>query len=176
MFDISWGELLLIGAVALIVIGPKELPTVLRTVGQWVTKIRRMAAEFQGQFQEAMREAELADLKKQVDEVIDPTKGFSAYNPVEVAKREVESAFAEADTTTAPADAPLSVPPVEPAPLPPELTGPVPDAAAAPAPSDALAAASAVEAAPPAPAAPAPSEPAAAPAGAPPASEGGRAA
>ncbi len=68
MFDISWGKLVIIGVVALLVIGPKELPAVLRQVGQWMTKIRRMAAEFQGQFQEAMREAEMADLKKQFDE------------------------------------------------------------------------------------------------------------
>ena len=68
MFDIGWGELLLIGVVALIAIGPKELPAVLRTLGQWMAKIRRMASEFQNQFQEAMREAEMADLKKQVDE------------------------------------------------------------------------------------------------------------
>jgi sec-independent protein translocase protein TatB len=64
MFDIGWGEFLLIGVVALIAIGPKELPGVLRSVGQWVTKIRRMAGDFQNQFQEAMREAEMADLKK----------------------------------------------------------------------------------------------------------------
>ncbi len=69
MFDIGWGELLVIGVVALIAIGPKELPGVLRTLGQWMGKIRRMASEFQGQFQEAMREAEMADLKKQVDEM-----------------------------------------------------------------------------------------------------------
>jgi sec-independent protein translocase protein TatB len=68
MFDISWGKLLIIGVVALIVIGPKELPVVLRTLGQWMAKIRRMAGEFQGQFNEAMREAEMADLKKQFDE------------------------------------------------------------------------------------------------------------
>jgi sec-independent protein translocase protein TatB len=68
MFDISWGKLVIIGVVALIFIGPKELPMVLRTVGQWMTKIRRMASEFQGQFQEAMREAEMADLKKQFDD------------------------------------------------------------------------------------------------------------
>ena len=68
MFDIGWSELVVIGVVALIVIGPKELPAVLRTVGQWMGKIRRMASEFQGQFQEAMREAEIADLKKQVDD------------------------------------------------------------------------------------------------------------
>ena len=68
MFDIGWGELVIIGVVALIVIGPKELPAVLRTLGQWMGKIRRMASEFQGQFQEAMREAEMADLKKQFDD------------------------------------------------------------------------------------------------------------
>jgi sec-independent protein translocase protein TatB len=67
MFDFSWGEILLIGVVALVAIGPKELPGVLRTLGQWAGKVRRMAAEFQGQFQEAMREAEFADIKKEVD-------------------------------------------------------------------------------------------------------------
>jgi sec-independent protein translocase protein TatB len=75
MFDFGWGELVVIGIVALIVIGPKELPTVLRTVGQWTTKIRRMAGEFQAQFQEAMREAEMADLKREVDEA---TKNFTS--------------------------------------------------------------------------------------------------
>ena len=68
MFDISWGKLVIIGVVALLVIGPKELPSVLRQLGQMMAKIRRMAAEFQGQFQDAMREAEMADLKKQFDE------------------------------------------------------------------------------------------------------------
>jgi sec-independent protein translocase protein TatB len=76
MFDFSWGELVVIGAVALIVIGPKELPTVLRTLGQWMTKIRRMASEFQGQFQEAMREAEMADLKREIDTA---TRGFGSH-------------------------------------------------------------------------------------------------
>ena len=69
MFDIAWSEMVLIGAVALVVIGPKDLPKALRTVGQTVGRIRRMASEFQGQFNEAMREAELADLKKQVEDV-----------------------------------------------------------------------------------------------------------
>jgi len=69
MFDIGWSELLVIAVVALMVIGPKELPAVLRTIGQWTTKIRRMAAEFQGQFQEALREAEMADLKKHADDL-----------------------------------------------------------------------------------------------------------
>jgi sec-independent protein translocase protein TatB len=76
MFE--WSEWVVIGVVALIVIGPKELPAVLRTIGHWTTKIRRMASEFQSQFQEAMREAEMADLKKSVDELSDATKGFTA--------------------------------------------------------------------------------------------------
>ncbi|MGL4974182.1 MAG: Sec-independent protein translocase protein TatB, partial [Bosea sp. (in: a-proteobacteria)] len=65
MFDIAWSELMVIGAVALVVIGPKDLPKALRTVGEAVGKVRRMASEFQGQFNDAMREAELHDLKKQ---------------------------------------------------------------------------------------------------------------
>ncbi len=69
MLDIGWSKLLLIAVIALIVIGPKELPAVLRTVGHWMGKARRMAAEFQSQFQEAMREAEMADLKKHADDL-----------------------------------------------------------------------------------------------------------
>ena len=68
MLGLNWGKLVVIGIVALIVIGPKELPTVLRTIGHWMGKVRRMANEFQGQFQEAMREAEMTDLQKQVED------------------------------------------------------------------------------------------------------------
>ena len=67
MFDIGWSELLLIGIVALIAIGPKELPGALRTLGRSISKIRRMAAQFQGQFQDAMREAEIDQLKKDME-------------------------------------------------------------------------------------------------------------
>lgn len=74
MFDIGWSEFLVIGIVALVVIGPKELPGVLRTVGKSVGKLRRMAGEFQGQFQEALREADLADLKKDLTGFADDTK------------------------------------------------------------------------------------------------------
>jgi sec-independent protein translocase protein TatB len=76
MFDIGWSEIALIAVVALIAIGPKELPGVLRMVGQWMGKARKMAAEFQGQFQEAMREAEMADLKKTFDEVKEAAAGI----------------------------------------------------------------------------------------------------
>jgi sec-independent protein translocase protein TatB len=91
MFDIGWSELLLIGIVALIAIGPKELPTVLRTLGQWMTKLRRMATEFQNQFQEALREAEVADLKKHVDDITSTAKGYANFDPVSEVRREFES-------------------------------------------------------------------------------------
>jgi sec-independent protein translocase protein TatB len=88
MFDISWTEFLLIGVVALIVIGPKELPGVLRTLGQYTRKVRSMAAEFQNQFQEAMREAEMVDLKKQVD---DMAHDFKHFDPLKDVRADVES-------------------------------------------------------------------------------------
>jgi sec-independent protein translocase protein TatB len=88
MFDISWTEFLLIGIVALVFIGPKELPGVLRTLGQYTRKVRSMAAEFQGQFQEAMREAEMADLKKQVDDMAHDIK---SYDPLKSAREDVEN-------------------------------------------------------------------------------------
>src|SRR3712207_715744 len=92
MFDIGWSELVLIGIVALIVIGPKELPGVLRAMGHYMGKVRRMASDFQDQFREAMREAEVADLKRQFDEA--SRKATSAFdNPLEVAQKEVEKAF-----------------------------------------------------------------------------------
>ena len=88
MFDISWTEFLLIGIVALVFIGPKELPAVMRTLGQYTRKIRGMAAEFQNQFQEAMREAEVADLKKQVDDMAHDIK---SYDPLKSAREDVEN-------------------------------------------------------------------------------------
>ncbi len=66
MFDIGAGELLVIGVVALVVIGPKELPAVLRQAGKFTNKIRQMAGEFRSQFDEAMRESELNEAKKQI--------------------------------------------------------------------------------------------------------------
>src|SRR5690242_10492682 len=93
MFDIGWSELVVIAVVALIAIGPKELPGVLRTVGQWMGKARRMAAEFQGQFQEAMREAEMADLKKSFDEVKEAASGFASGNVMTSLQKDVASAL-----------------------------------------------------------------------------------
>jgi len=102
MFDIGWSELVVIAVVALIAIGPKELPGVLRMVGQWMGKARRMASEFQGQFQEAMREAEMADLKKTFDEVKDAATGLGTDNIMTSLQKDVGEAL-KIDTIDTPA-------------------------------------------------------------------------
>ncbi len=102
MFDVGWSELLLIGIVALIAIGPKELPGALRTLGQWMGKVRRMASEFQNQFHEAMREAELADLKKEVDEMATKAQSYAHFDPIEDIRKDIESAAAPPPALDAP--------------------------------------------------------------------------
>lgn len=71
MFDIGWTELLVIACVAIIVVGPKDLPRMLRTLGQTIGKMRKLSREFQSTFNDALREAEqqadIADMKKQVE-------------------------------------------------------------------------------------------------------------
>lgn len=66
MFDIGWSELLVIGVVALIVIGPKDLPKALSTMGKWVARARAMAREFQNNVDDMVRQAELDELRQQV--------------------------------------------------------------------------------------------------------------
>src|SRR3974390_38481 len=113
MFDISWTEFAIIAVVALIAIGPKELPGVLRMVGQWVGRGRKMAAEFQSQFQEAMREAEMADLKKSFDEVREAASGFSAGNLISSFEKDVPSSL-RIDNVDKPAETSATTPAIEP--------------------------------------------------------------
>jgi sec-independent protein translocase protein TatB len=77
MFEIGWTELVLIAVVAIVVIGPKDLPRAMRTVGQWTARMKRMAREFQGQFNEALKEAELDGVRKDIEALgkIDPLAG-----------------------------------------------------------------------------------------------------
>ena len=69
MFDLTSSKLLILGIVALIVVGPKDLPMLLRTIGKYVGMIRRHANDFRAQFDEAMRDQELANLKSEMDAV-----------------------------------------------------------------------------------------------------------
>jgi sec-independent protein translocase protein TatB len=69
MFDFAWTEIALIGVVALVAIGPKDLPVAIKTVAGMIKKARRMAGEFQGHFDEMVREANLGDVRSQIDEI-----------------------------------------------------------------------------------------------------------
>ena len=102
MLGLDFTEILIIGVVALIVVGPKELPQMMRTIGQWAGKARRMASEFQGQMNEAIREAELDDVRKSVDDLraLSPKNLLaeqfsSATRTLDEVKRETESTSAE---------------------------------------------------------------------------------
>jgi len=68
-FDIGWPELMLIGVVALVVIGPKDLPAALRVAGYWVKKARTMSREFQSSVEQMLREAELEDVRQELKKV-----------------------------------------------------------------------------------------------------------
>jgi sec-independent protein translocase protein TatB len=117
MFDIGWSELVVIAVVALIAIGPKELPGVLRMVGQWMGKARKMAAEFQGQFQEAMREAEMADLKKTFDDVKEAATGFASDNVMTSLQKDVGEAL-RIDDIDKPAVSAADTPAIDPPAIP----------------------------------------------------------
>jgi sec-independent protein translocase protein TatB len=133
MFDMSWGEVMVIGAVALIVIGPKDLPKALRTLGNMTAKVRRMASEFQSQFNDAMREAELDEIRKQVEGVNQSVAGF---NPMQTVRDELKGAIegpvapsaappvATADPLTAPEPTPPALPIPEPAVVAPQVGEP----------------------------------------------------
>ena len=150
MFDMSWGEVMVIGGVALIVIGPKDLPKALRTVGQMTAKVRRLASEFQGQFTEAMREAELDEVRREVEGINRQVSSATstAFNPIQSIRDELKTAVEsktasyETNAGASPATIPGAVeesgpiPQIEPMPeihlpppdavveLAPELTGP----------------------------------------------------
>ncbi len=124
MFDFDVGKLMIFGIVALAVIPPKDLPRVMRTVGQYVGKMRRMASDFQGQFMDAMKEADIDALKKEIEQLKEASKVDVAYDPVsamraemtnaieppkEVASTEIETKLSAAPADSAPAEA--TVPP-----------------------------------------------------------------
>src|SRR3546814_7295080 len=85
MFDIGWQELFVIAVVTVIVIGPKELPRVLRSVSLWVRKIKDMARDFQDGIQELAREAELDDIRKEIE-----AGKFEIDKEIEASKREID--------------------------------------------------------------------------------------
>ena len=66
MFDLGWSELLLIAVIALVVVGPRDLPRMMRTAGQYMAKARKVAREFQATFDELAKETEVEELRREV--------------------------------------------------------------------------------------------------------------
>jgi sec-independent protein translocase protein TatB len=98
MFDLDISKMIIVGIVALAVIPPKDLPRVMRTVGQTIGKMRRMASEFQGQFMEAMREvereADLESVKKEFQAINDQAKIDTSFDPVGIMREDMTKAVA----------------------------------------------------------------------------------
>ena len=99
MFDIGWTEITVILVIAIIVIGPKDLPKVLRTVGQWVAKAKAMTRDFRGHVDEMIRETEIDEVKKQIDS-IDKFDANSALENTIDADGDIREAFDFDDSNT----------------------------------------------------------------------------
>jgi sec-independent protein translocase protein TatB len=132
MFEIGWSEILVIAVVAIVVIGPKDLPRAMRVVGQWAGKAKRMGREFQNQFNEALAEAELDGMRKDIEEIAksDPLAGvrnemtkLDTNLKSDIAKPETTAVTAEATpaVTVEATAAPAPVTTVEAAPAPAEV-------------------------------------------------------
>jgi len=110
MFDLDISKMIIVGIVALAVIPPKDLPRVMRTVGQTVGRMRRMAAEFQGQFMEAMREvereADLDSVKKEFQAISDQAKIDTSFDPVGMVRNDVTKAVSTSSAAEAEASPP----------------------------------------------------------------------
>jgi sec-independent protein translocase protein TatB len=104
MFDITSSKLLILGIVALLVIGPKDLPALLRTIGKYVGIIKKHAAEFRAQFDEAIRESELEDLKKEVEKIGHEAES-SVREAADTAEKQVADASESVDSAMEGADA-----------------------------------------------------------------------
>ena len=121
MFDIGAQELLVIAVVAILFVRPKDLPGMLRTIGQYVAKLRAMAREFQHQFEEAARDTGVDDIRKGISSVQDlspASKVKEAFNSIGDEMGDVKSEIAESlagtgtETETSPAE-PAETPPAE---------------------------------------------------------------
>ncbi len=132
MFDFDVGKLLLIGVVALIFIPPKDLPNALRQLGRLIAQARRMAADFQGQFSEALREAELSDIKDELHNLKQKASVEDAFSHVaDMLETKVEAPAAVSAVASAPVlppseAAPASTPMEQPAPMPEPVPEPLP--------------------------------------------------
>ncbi|MDO6963887.1 Sec-independent protein translocase protein TatB [Rhizobium alvei] len=117
MLEVGWSEILVIALILIIVVGPKDLPGMLRTFGRMASRVRSMANEFKGQFDEAIREAELDDVRKGLNEVskLNPTNSLrDAINPIRQLGQDIKSDLQKATTVPAAEHKPFVEPKVEP--------------------------------------------------------------
>jgi sec-independent protein translocase protein TatB len=113
MFDIGWSELVIIAVVALVVIGPKELPATLRTIGKMTARARKVAGDFRAQFDEAMREAELDDVRQTISDAqkLNPVNSLrEAMNPLRQMGNDIKADLQRSTTTDKPAVAATPLP------------------------------------------------------------------
>lgn len=119
MLEIGWTELLVIAVVLIVVVGPKDLPPMLRAFGKMTTRLRTMAGDFRSQFDEALREADLDEVRRTIDDArkLNPvTTLMEAVNPLRQAGEEIKAELQSATTfekktdATSAVETPLSVP------------------------------------------------------------------
>jgi sec-independent protein translocase protein TatB len=124
MFDLGWPEMLVIAIVLIVVVGPKDLPRMLRSFGRTTTKLRAMAGDFRKQFDDALKEAELDEVRKSVDTLrtLNPTHEIKKHlNPMEKAAADVKAGL---DTAMKPSAKPVAPPAEEAKPAEPLKAGP----------------------------------------------------
>ena len=148
MFGIDSPELLVIAIVALVVIGPKELPNLLRSWGKWMAKMRGMASEFRGHVDEMVRQSELDDVKKQLDAV--PGLDLQSLDPTKQIKSMIQEGVSEGEKALADAKSAIDNPLAEPESAPQIAAEPAAEVAAEAAPAVIEPAPVVAEAAPPA--------------------------
>ncbi len=111
MFDIGWPEMAVVAVIALIIIGPKDLPRILRYAGRWAGKARKVANEFRRNFDDMVRESELDEVKKSVDQAgsFNPVKDIgNSIDPTGEMKKDIESLAKEPKDETEAPDAPAA--------------------------------------------------------------------
>jgi len=114
MFDFDAGKLIVFGIVALAVIPPKDLPRVLRTIGKYVGQMRRMASDFQGQFMEAIKEAELESVREEIKSIHEAAKVDTSFDPASLMRDTMEKAVEQTPTAYETVTVEPPAPPPEP--------------------------------------------------------------
>lgn len=140
MFGFSWSEILIIGVVALVFIGPNDLPKAMKTAARWMSAGRKLAREFQGHVDELVREADLDDLREQarkmamtplsshIESIVDPDKEIAKG----LAAPDNLHEFLSGVPTMMPVEEPAALPPAIAAPEPAVAEGLVPSSAPTP--------------------------------------------